>query len=146
MRVVTCVSAIFLVLGIGAALAEIDPIATRREIMKGVGSATGDLGKMAKGEAPFDLTKVKAALKTYADASAKMKNLFPDTSMQGGDTHALPKIWQDKADFDARFEKFGKESMAAQSTIKDAATFRPTFAALAKNCGSCHELYRAAIH
>jgi cytochrome c556 len=146
MRVVTSVGAVFLALGIGVAVAETDPIAIRREIMKGVGSATGDLGKMAKGEAPFDLTKVRAALKTYADASAKMTNLFPDNSKQGGETHALPKIWQDKADFNARFDKFGKESMAAESTIKDVATFRPTFTALAKNCGGCHELYRAPLH
>ena len=146
MRVGICVGAVFLAIGIGAALAQTDSIATRREIMKGVGSATGELGKMAKGEAPFDLTKVQAALKTYADASAKMPKLFPDNSKQGGETKALPKIWEDKADFTARFEKFGKESSAAESTIKDVATFRPTFAALAKNCGSCHELYRTPIH
>jgi len=146
MRIMTCVGAVFLALGIGGALAQSDPIATRREIMKGVGSATGDLGKMAKGEAPFDLAKVQAALKTYADASGKMTNLFPDTSKQGGDTHALPKIWEDKADFTARFQKFGKESVEDQSTIKDLVTFRPAFAALAKDCGGCHELYRAPLH
>ncbi len=146
MRVVKCAGAVLLALGIGAAVAQSDPIAARREIMKGVGSATGDLGKMAKGEAPFDLAKVQTALKTYTNVSAKMLNLFPDTSKQGGDTHALPKIWEDKADFNARFEKFGKEATAAQSTIKDLATFRPAFAALAKNCGGCHELYRAPLH
>jgi cytochrome c556 len=146
MRAVSYIAAIFLALGIGAALAEIDPVTTRREIMKGVGLATGDLGKMAKGEMPFDLHKVQVALKTYEVASAKMIDLFPAAPKQTADTHALPKIWEDKADFDARFKKFGKEAAAAQTTIKDLATFKPTFAALAKNCGDCHEVYRAPIH
>jgi cytochrome c556 len=146
MRVVKSAGALFLALGVGAGLAQADPIATRREMMKGVGSATADLGKMAKGEAPFDLAKVQTALKTYATTSGKIVNLFPDTSKQGGDTHALPKIWENKADFNARFERFGKDATTAQSTIKDLANFRPTFETLAKNCGGCHELYRAPLH
>jgi cytochrome c556 len=146
MRFVTYAGAAFLALGVGAVLADSDPITTRRDIMKGVGSATGDLGKMVKSEAPFEVAKVRAALKTYADASAKMVNLFPDTAKEGGGTHALPKIWETKADFVARFEKFGKEASLAEPAVKDLATFKPIFGALAKNCSGCHELYREPIH
>ena len=72
-----------------------------------------------------------------------MKPLFPDNSKTGGDTAALPAIWANMADFKGRFEKFGAEAKAAQSTVKDLDSFKAAFAGLTKNCGGCHETYRA---
>ena len=42
-----------------------------------------------------------------------MPALFPDDSKTGGDTAALPAIWENKSDFDARFAAFGKDAAAA---------------------------------
>ena len=99
-------SLLFLMAGLTCAQAQTDVIAQRRAIMKGVGQANADVVKIAKGEAPFDLAKVKALLSAAQEASAKMPALFPDNS-KTGDTAALPKVWQTKADFDARWKKLG---------------------------------------
>ena len=44
-----------------------------------------------------------------------MRPLFPDNSKTGGDTAALPAIWENKADFDAKLTKFVAEAKAAGS-------------------------------
>ena len=126
-----------------AVVAQSASIAERQGVMKGVGKATGDLGKMAKGETPFDLAAAKTALGVYVAASAKMPSLFPDDSKEGGKTAALPKVWEAKADFTAKFAAFGKDATDAIAAIKDEASFKAAFPGVTKNCGGCHELYRA---
>ncbi len=131
--------------GVGSVLAQSDVIAERRHTMKGVAQATGDPVKMLKGQEPFDLGKVQAALKTYVEAAKKMPTLFPDNAKEGGGTHALPIIWQQKSDFVTRFEKLGREAADAQTSIKDEVSFKAVFPALLKNCGDCHQTYRAPL-
>ena len=126
-----------------AVLADIDPIAERRALMKHDGEAAKKLFDMSKGKVPFDLTTVKESLKTLDDGATKTAALFPDNSKTGGGTAALPAIWQNKADFDARFVQFAKDVKAAQAGITDEATFKQLAPAVFKNCGSCHELYKA---
>ena len=126
--------------GLGAALAD-DPIKQRRDLMKANGDATKPILGMMKG-APFDLAAVKAALKTYADAAAKASDLFPDSS-KTGDTKAQPAIGDNKADFSARFVKLADDVKAASTAIVDEASFKATMPGVLKNCGGCHEQYRA---
>jgi cytochrome c556 len=122
--------------------AQSDAIKQRQEAMKSAGGATATVGKMLKGEDAFDLAKAKAALQTYIDIAAKAPTLFPEGS-QNGDTAALPTVWSAKTDFDAKFAKWGAESKAALEVIKDEASFKATFPGVMKNCGGCHETYRA---
>jgi cytochrome c556 len=140
-RTVLAVSAI--AIGITAVAAQSDPIAQRKAIMKEVGAQTKTGGGMAKGEVPYDQGKAQTIFTTYVDASGKMPGLFPENSQTGGDTAALPAIWQNKADFDAKFAKFGADAKAAASAVKDADSFKTTFSSITKNCGGCHETYRA---
>jgi cytochrome c556 len=132
---------IVMVVGLGAALADGDPIKQRRDLMKANGEATKPIVAMMKG-APFDLAAVTAALKSYANAAAKEPGLFPDSS-KTGDTNALPAIWENKADFEARFAKLAKDVDAASTVIVDEASFKATMPGVLKNCGGCHEQYRA---
>ncbi len=136
------IAAIVLCAGIGAVSADGDAIAQRQALMKSNGNAAKAIGDMLKG-APFDLAVVQAGLKTFANSAAKAPALFPDDSKTGGDTEALPAIWANKPDFEARFAKLGKESAAAMVAITDEASFKAEAPALFKNCGGCHELYRA---
>jgi cytochrome c556 len=129
-------------LGATVLLAQEDPIAARKALMKANGQAAGALAKMVKGEAPFDPAVAKKAFATFEDAAAKMPALFPDNSKIGGETTAAPKIWEDMADFKARFVKFGNDAKAADAHVKDLDTLKATFPEFAKNCGGCHELYR----
>jgi cytochrome c556 len=134
---------IALACGVGAVWADADPIAERRALMKNDGMAAKKMFDMSKGAAPFDLATVQASLKTLAEGATKSPALFPDTSKTGGGTAALPTIWQNKADFDARFEKFAKDVAAAQAGIVDEASFKKFAPAVFQNCGGCHELYKA---
>ena len=138
-RLFCLVSALFL---LSPAQAQTDVIAQRKAVMKGVGGATRDPGQMLRGQQPFDLAKVKTALETYAEAAAKMPSLYPVGSETGGETQASPMIWQNKADFEARFAKFGGDAKSALAAISDEASFKAEFPVVMKNCGGCHEAYR----
>jgi cytochrome c556 len=131
-------------IGATAVMAQSDPIATRKATMKAVGGAFyGDMGKMNKGEAPFDKAKVMEDLRKITDSAKTLPALYPDNSKTGGETAALPKIWEAKADFDARYTKLSQEADAAMSKITDEASFKANYTELNKNCSGCHELYRA---
>jgi cytochrome c556 len=108
--------------GAGAVWADADAIAQRRALMKGDGASGKILYDLTQG-APFDLKIVQTSLKTFVNVAAKAPALFPDDSKTGGGTNALPAIWENKADFDARFAKFGKDDASALTTITDGASF-----------------------
>lgn len=130
-------------LGVTAVVAQTDPIAARKALMKANGDNTKIAVAMMKGEAPFDLAKAQTAFATYQDAAKKMPDLFPDTSKTGGDTAALPAIWDHMDDVKARFKKLGDDAAAAATATKDLDSFKASFPAVTKNCGGCHETYRA---
>jgi len=129
-----------LAIGITTVLAQGDPIAERRRIMKNVGAATRTGTQFVKGEAPFDLGKAKEVLQVYAEAAGKTHEYFPDTSKTDGETTASPKIWENQEDFRARFDAWAKDIEKAET--KDLDTFKASFTALTKSCGSCHQAYR----
>ena len=140
-RTVFAVAAI--ALGVVAAAAQQDPIAARRALMKANGDAAKTASAMNKGEAPFDLAAAHKIFATFEDAAAKMPALFPDDSKTGGDTAADPKIWENMADFKARFAKFGEDAKAADASVKDLDGFKAAMGDIGKNdCGSCHQTYR----
>jgi cytochrome c556 len=129
-------------LGATVVLAQQDPIAARKALMKANGQGAGALAKMLKGEAPFDPAVAKKAFASFEDAAAKMPTLFPDNSKIGGETAASPKIWENMADVKARFVKLGNDAKAADASVKDLDSLKTAFSQLGKNCNDCHELYR----
>ncbi len=130
-------------LGMGVAMAQQDPIAARKTLMKANGDQAKIGADMMKGETPFDLDKAKKVFATFEDAAAKMPALFPDNSKTGGDTAADPKIWENMDDFKARFAKFGADAKEAASKVTDLDSFKAAFGNIGKNdCGACHQNYR----
>jgi cytochrome c556 len=127
----------------GAVVAQNDPIAQRKAVMKAIGDAGRAPAAMLKGEAPFSLPAVQAALTAMQNAGKQGPALFPETSKTGGDTASLPKIWENKADFNAKLAKMDADATAAQTKIVDEASFKATYPELLKNCGGCHQDYRA---
>ena len=61
-------------------------IKQRQEVMDKIATASSDDYDMMKGEAPFDLAKLQASLKTMESEAMKIKALFPPDSKTGGDT------------------------------------------------------------
>jgi len=139
-RIVLAVATV--ALGVTAVAAQSDPIAARKALMKANGDQAKIGSAMIKGDAPFDLAKAQTIFVTFMDAADKMPNLFPENSKTGGETAATPKVWEEPADFKARFAKFAIDSKAAGEKVKDLASFKESFAVVAKNCGGCHEIYR----
>jgi cytochrome c556 len=136
-------AAALLSLGVAAVTAQGgDPIAQRKDMMKSVGQQTGLGARMARGQAPFDLAQAQGIFRTYADVAGRYAALFPDGSQSGGDTAALPAIWANKADFEARIARWGQEAQAEGAKVTDLDTFRAAFGAVTRNCGTCHEVYR----
>src|SRR5215472_454697 len=128
-----------LALGATALVAQSDPIAARKSLMK----ANGDQSKLAtdmlEAKQPFSLDAAKKVFATFAEAGEKAPALFPDSSKAGGDTAALPTIWENKADFTARLAKFASDAKAA---TKDFDSFKIQITEVRKNCGGCHQTYR----
>src|SRR5260221_8015337 len=107
-RIVLAVAVV--ALGVTAVVAQSDPIAARKALMKENGKQAGVARGMMEGKEPFDLAKAKAVLANYAAASEKGKNLWPDNSKSGGDTASLPAIWENKADFEAKLDKLSSDA------------------------------------
>lgn len=120
----------------------LDAIKARQDLLKEMGKATKPIGAMLKKEMPFDLAVVQTALKTHSANAKKLAALFPADSKTGNDTEALPKIWEDKANFEAGFAKLDKDATAALAAITSEDTFRANMGGVLRNCQSCHETYR----
>jgi cytochrome c556 len=119
-----------------------DPVALRQDLMKANGRAAKTATAMVRGQEPFDLAKAQEVLKTYVNTADKFGALFPETSKTGHDTTAAPKIWEDKAGFEAAIAKFGADARKGLTDTKDLETFKVAFTAVGRNCSSCHETFR----
>lgn len=92
MRTVLAMTAV--AVGITAVMAQGDPIAQRKALMKSNGQNSGALNRMVKGEDPFDAAKAAAAYDKLAETASKVGPLFASPPPAGADTRALPKIWR----------------------------------------------------
>ena len=131
-----------LAFGATALVAQTDPIAARKALMKANGDQNRVATEMLEGKRPFNLDEAKKVFVVFAEAGEKAPALFPDNSKTGGDTAALPPIWENKADFNAKLAKFASESKAAGDATKDLDTFKVQITEVRKNCGGCHQTYR----
>ena len=131
-----------LAVGATAVLAQGDPIAQRRQTMKGVGEATKIGSAMAKGEAPSDRAKATEVLQAYPAAADRLHTNFPENSKTGGETTAAPTIWQNQAEFRKRFDDWAAEIKAASAQTNNLDSFKAAFGNLTKACGGCHETFR----
>ncbi len=108
--------------------------------MKVFGIAVRAPSAMARGDAPVDLAKVFAALKSIEETAAKAKTVFPEDS-RTGDTSALPAAFKNKTDLFARFDKLAADARSAASTIQDEATLKAQWPQVFSSCLSCHKQY-----
>jgi cytochrome c556 len=110
--------------------------------MKQNGATLRPVGGMLRGQVPFDLAQVQRALQNYATVGQQFHTLFPENSMTGNETRALPAIWENKQDFTAQSLKLSQDAQAAMATIKDEASFKTEMPKVLQNCDACHNKYR----
>ena len=83
--------AMALAAGMTAVLANTDPIAERRALMKHDGEAAKTLFGMSKGKIPFDLATVKKYLKTLNEGATKSAALFPTPARPAAAPRRCPR-------------------------------------------------------
>lgn len=131
-------------IGLGVTVAEAqDPIAARQQLMKDTGAQAQLGAKMARGEEPFSVDKAKAIFAQYVKTAEQAKPLFVPENKAGVKTGALPEIWKNHADFDTKLAKLGTDAKAAMDKVTDLDSFKANFPTVQRNCGGCHETYRA---
>jgi cytochrome c556 len=142
-RMVVALAGLAVACGTSAVIAQSNPIQARQALMKANGRNAGVVARMVKGQDPFDPAKVDAAFAQWAETAQKLPELFPDDSKTGDKTRAAPKIWQAKADFDAKAAAFGKVVADNHDSAKASLDgLKVAVAAVGKACGNCHEDYR----
>ena len=125
-----------------AALAASDLGAQREADMKAIGGSLKTGFDMVQGKTDFDAAKAKAAMETIVAKATEFPTLFPAGS-ESADTKASPKVWTDKADFEAHAAKLASDAKAAAAAADGGLdTFKPAIGAVAANCKACHQTYR----
>jgi cytochrome c556 len=114
----------------------------REAAMKKIGGAMGGLAGIAKGEKPYDAEVVKASLATISETIKVFPTYFPAGSETDSD-EASPKIWESKADFEAKAAQLASDADALLAQLPaDQAAVGAAMGVLGKDCGACHESYR----
>lgn len=120
-------------------------ITARQEAMKANGGAMRALTPMVRGEKPWDQQAAIQAATTLNNTAKAIPSAFPQGSgPEVGKTEALPAIWANWADFQAKSKAMETESAKLLQLAKagDEAGFKTQFPNVGKSCGSCHETYR----
>ena len=135
--------ACFLLFPAALAMAGDSPQEQRHELMEDVGGGAKNIGKMLKGEAPFDAELANESLKVWADAAPKFGDMFPEGSESGYDTEAKATICSDRAGFDEQLALFAEKADAAvAANPQDLDSLNAAAGPVFKVCKSCHEDYR----
>ena len=146
-RIVVAVAA--LLLGAGVVVAQQDVAVQQQNLMKAQGkSMYGVLLKMVKGEIPYDQAAVTAAIADLEGTVGKIPTVFtpnPKEDVANATFGASQKIWQSKADFDAKVPPVSKTIAEVKGTVKDAASLKVAFDAIQAKCTDCHETYRVKL-
>ena len=143
-RFALTLAGLLIALGTGAVIAQSNPIAARQALMKGNDDGARVLVQMMRGQTPYDAGKIDPIFDQWAETAQKLPGLFPDNSKTGGETRATPKIWQTKADFDAKDAAFGKATADNRAQAKASLDgLKAAVTAVGKTCDDCHGDYRA---
>ncbi len=133
----------FLLLAAAAqASADQNAIDYRKNTMDAVGGHMKDVVAIAKGEVAH-----KAHLPVHVSSLAALANLAPDLfgpDTRDGDTHALPKIWEQPDAFKQKLADFRKAANDLDALVKsgDMTNFGAALGALGKSCKSCHDDFK----
>ena len=140
MKALFSLGAVALVALAGHAFAQEDLIEKRQAMMKDNGAQAKVAAQMVQGATPFDAAAAKAAMEKLAANAAEIPADFAPGS-EGGD--ALPAIWENFADFEAKaMDLKTAAEAAAVAADQGAEAFGQAFGAVGASCGACHKVYR----
>ena len=118
----------------------------RMDSMSVMSKAAKSLGAMTRGKTEYDPNEVAALALAIARHADKIPGYFPDTkeSRRGKGTEALPSIWENKPDFEAKAGELAEQgkALARLAAGGDRETALEQFRAIGKSCSGCHRDYR----
>ena len=138
-----------LLLGTVAVLAQQSVAVEQDNLMRAQGkSMYGVLGKMIKGDIPYDQAAVNAAVADIEASLPKIASTFavnPKEQVINATYGSSQKIWQNKADFDSKVPPVAKAIADVKGSIKDVASLKVAFDAIQAKCTGCHDDYRLKL-
>ena len=138
-----------LLLATSVVVAQQEVAVQQQNQMKAQGkSMYGVLLKMVKGETPYDQAAVNTALNELEASVGKIPTVFttnPKEDVVNASFGSSQKIWQNKADFDAKVPPVTKTIAEVKGTVKDGASLKVAFDAIQAKCTDCHETYRVKL-
>ncbi|TPE52645.1 c-type cytochrome [Amaricoccus solimangrovi] len=140
----TVILAIGLTTTLGAPAFAEGVVDARAAQMSANGAAAAVSGGMLKGEIPYSPAVGKAAIAAFDATALSFGLMFPDGATS---KEASPKIWEDRAGFDAELAKFQEATAAAVKAAgkagpADLDAFKAAVQPVLGTCKSCHEHYR----
>jgi cytochrome c556 len=138
-----------LLLGAGAVMAQQEIAVQQDNLMRGQAKSLYDVMlKMVKGQIPYDQKAVDAAIADLEASVPKIPATFatnPKQDVVNATYGSSQKIWQNKADFDAKVPAVVKAIADAKGKIKDAASLKVSYDSINGKCNDCHETYRVKL-
>jgi cytochrome c556 len=145
----TVVVAGTLLLGVGAVMAQQDIAVKQDNLMrKQAKSLYGVIGKMVKGEIPYDQKAVDDAIAQLEESVPTIAGVFeinPGEDVVNSNYGASQKIWHNKADFDSKIPAVIKTIASVKGKITDVASLKTAYTELNDSCNGCHETYRLKL-
>ncbi|POZ61583.1 c-type cytochrome [Chromobacterium alticapitis] len=120
-----------------------DPISQRQQVFKQYKTTVGAMGKMVKGDTPYDKEAFAKLASQLEQLSQQPWQYFPAGS-DAGKTGARPEIWSKPADW----QKVIDNHKAATAKLKQVAqtgdldAIRKQFAETNQTCKACHKDFR----
>jgi cytochrome c556 len=126
--------------GVTVLLAQSDQITDRQALMKSNAKNAKNVTQMVKGESPFDAAAATAAFNTWHENAKKIPTLFTAPPPADATSRALPKIWENKADFEAKAAALAKAASEGKHSTLD--ELKASFPNVQQACANCHDNYR----
>jgi cytochrome c556 len=138
-----------LLLGAGAVMAQQDIAVQQDNLMRAQGkSMYGVIGKMLKGDIPYDQAAVDTALTDLQASVPKIPTTFatnPKEDVVNATYGASQKIWQNKSDFDSKVPPVTKVIAEVKGNAKDLASLKVVYDSIQAKCTDCHDTYRVKL-
>ena len=145
----TVVVAGALLLGAGAVMAQQDVAVKQDNLMRAQGkSMYGVILKMTKGDIPYEQKAVDAAIAQLEQSVPTIPKVFetnPKEDVVNANYGSSQKIWQNKADFDAKAPPVAKAIADVKGKITDVASLKVAYDQIQAKCADCHETYRLKL-
>lgn len=122
-------------------------ISYRKALYDVIGGNFTPIGSVLQGRAEFNGAEMLKRAERTAQLAAMLDDAFPEIS-KTGNTKAKAEIWTNRAEFDKLTKSFVDNSAALAAVLKKdnkaaSAEFKTAATAVAQDCRSCHEKFRA---